>query len=117
MVAMLNRSYSIQEFHKKVSEAKTLGQLSNLLQDPRLDLSIHITSSLPWGLCWDVYGGSLTGDCRMDILPKLLINGEPWEVSNQESLIFSNFYRWDDLGNQFLLSIKRSLKGVQKVWN
>jgi len=99
MVAMLNRSYSIQEFHKKVSKAKTLDELRNLLQDPRLDLSIHITSSLPWGLCWDISGGSLIGDCRMDILPKLLIN------------------RWDDLENQFLLSLKRSLSGVQRVWN
>jgi hypothetical protein len=85
---MLNSAYdAVRQFQNKFSEKQTIREITPLFNDPKLDLTIHFESNLPWSLGWDVASNTLTGSCKITILPKLVINGELYEAPCKHDLV------------------------------
>ncbi len=84
-------------------------------KDPKVDLTIHFETNLPISLAWDVASNSLTGSCKITIFPKLVINGELYEVPLQHDLVMPPSF--DGLESAFMKTLKDSLGIAARVWN
>jgi len=112
---MLNQAYSIERFLNNFSKNNTVKEAIALIKkDSKVDLTIHIESNLPWSLAWDVASNSLTGSCKITILPKLVINGELYEAPFQHDLVMPPSF--DGLEAAFIKTLKGSLMSAQRVW-
>lgn len=113
---MLNPAYDVlHKFLNKFSEKHTIREINTLFGDPKLDLTIHFESNLPWSLAWDLQANSLTGSCKITISPKLVINGELYEPSYKHDFVLPS--SCDGLEAAFLKALKDSLSSVARVWD
>ena len=111
---MYEPSYSVQKFSENISQTTNISALKKLFGDPKLDLTIHFESNLPWSLAWDLSSNSLTGSCKITISPKLVINGELYETPCKHDFLLPSSY--DSLEIAFLTALKDSLGAVARVW-
>ncbi len=112
---MLNQAYdALRLFQNKFSEKHNVREINTLFQDPKVDLTIHFESNLPISLAWDVASNSLTGSCKITILPKLVINGELYEAPFQHDLVMPPGF--EGLEAAFIKTLKESLANVARVW-
>ena len=112
---MHESSYAIRQFHENISQINNISSFQKLFSDPKVDLSIHFESNLPWSLAWDVASNSLTGSCNITIFPKLVINGELYEASFRHDLVMPPSF--DGLESAFLKTLKDSLGTAARVWD
>ncbi len=113
---MLNSSYDVlRQFQNKFSETHTIREINTLFSDPKLDLTIHLESNLPWSLAWDIASNSLTGSCKITILPKLVINGELYEAPFQHDFVMPASF--DGLEAALMSALKESVATTQRVWD
>ena len=113
---MLNQAYdALRLFQNKFSEKHTIREIKALFSDPKLDLTIHFESNLPWSLAWDLAANSLTGSCKITISPKLVINGELYEAPCKHDFVLPS--SCDGLEAAFLKSLKESIGAVARVWD
>ncbi len=113
---MLNPAYdALRLFQNKFSEKHTIREINTLFGDPKLDLTIHFESNLPWSLAWDLSSNSLTGSCKITIFPKLVINGELYEAPCKHDIVMPSSF--DGLEAAFLSALKESLKTAQRIWH
>ena len=114
---MLNPAYdALRLFQNKFSKKHTIIEIKALFGDPKLDLTIHFESNLPWSLAWDVASNSLTGSCKITVFPKLVINGELYEApfKHDFKLPVNGFA---GLEAAFLKTLGESIGSVQRVWD
>jgi hypothetical protein len=114
-MTMHESSYAIRQFHKNISQTTDILSFQRLFSDPKLDLTIHFESNLPWTLAWDVASDSLTGSCKITILPKLVINGELYEAPCKHDLVMP-MDGFAGLEGAFLSALKDALGTAQRVW-
>ena len=112
---MLNQAYAIRQFSENISQTTNISALNKLFRDPKLDLTIHFESNLPWSLAWDLTSNSLTGSCKITISPKLVINGELYEPSCKHDFVLPS--SCDGLEAAFLKVLKDLLGAVARVWD
>ena len=113
---MHESSYAIRQFHENISQIHTINEVIVLIKkDPKIDLTIHFESNLPWSLAWDVASNSLTGSCKITIFPKLVINGELYEAPFRHNLVMPPSF--NGLEAAFMKSLKDSLMSAQRVWD
>lgn len=113
---MLNKAYdALRKFQNKFSEKHTIREINALFGDPKLDLTIHFESNLPWSLAWNLSSNSLTGSCKITISPKLVINGELYEAPCKQDLVLPS--SCDGLEAAFLKALKESIGAVARVWD
>ena len=113
---MLKQSYdALRLFQNKFSEKHNIREIKALFGDPKLDLTIHFESNLPWSLAWDLSSNSLTGSCKITISPKLVINGELYEPPCKHDFVLPS--SCDGLEVAFLRALKDSLGAVARVWD
>jgi hypothetical protein len=109
---MLNSAYDV--LRHKFSEKQSISEIKSLFSDPKVDLTIHFESNLPWSLAWDVASNSLTGSCKITVFPKLVINGELYEAAFRHDLVMPPSF--DGLEAAFIKSLKEAIKSAQRVW-
>jgi hypothetical protein len=114
-MTMQKSSYAIRQFSENISQTTNISALKRLFQDPKLDLTIHFESNLPWSLAWDLSSNSLTGSCKITISPKLVINGELYEAPCKQDFVLPS--SCDGLEAAFLKALKDSLSSVARVWD
>ena len=113
---MLNPAYdALRLFQNKFSEKHTIREIKALFGDPKLDLTIHFESNLPWSLAWDLTSNSLTGSCKITISPKLVINGELYEAPFGATFVMPASL--ECLENSFVEALKESLSAIARVWD
>ena len=112
---MLNQAYAIRQFSENISQTTSILALNKLFQDPKVDLTIHFESNLPWSLAWDLTSTSFTGSCKITISPKLVINGELYEAPCRHDFVLPS--SCDGLEAAFLKALKESLRAVERVWD
>ena len=112
---MHESSYAIRQFHENISQINNISSFQKLFSDPKVDLSIHFESNLPWSLAWDVASNSLTGSCKITVFPKLVINGELYEAPFQHDLVMPPSF--DGLESAFMKTLKESLGTAQRAWD
>ena len=107
--------YAIRQFSENISQSTSISALNKLFQDPKLDLTIHFESNLPWSLAWDLQANSLTGSCKITISPKLVINGELYEAPFGATFVMPASL--ECLENSFVEALKESLSAIARVWD
>jgi hypothetical protein len=113
---MLNSSFSNEKIIQNISQTTNILSFQRLFRDPKLELTIHFESNLPWALAWDVASNSLTGSCTITVFPKLVINGELYEDPCKHDLVMP-MDGFAGLEAALLSALKDSLKTAQRVWD
>ena len=113
---MHNQPYAIERFLNNFSKNNTINEAIDLIKkDSKVDLTIHLESTLPISLCWDAKSDTFTGHQKITIFPKLVINGDLYESSFKHDLVMP-MNGFDGLEAAFMKTLKQSIGTAQRVW-
>ena len=111
-MTMRNQSYAIERFLNNFSEKKTITEVIDLIKhDPKVDLLVDF-KSLPLDFSWSARSDQLTGSYKIMLLPKLYLNGEPYEAPAWQDLVIQDGF--SKLETAFMKALKKSVSSVQR---